>query len=81
MFTWSPPEFVIEFMSGRFFSSISQNGSNGDTGSTLAITEDKENNILYGHNMGFRDATNLNESDNSREDVYYSSEVLTAGRP
>ncbi|KAG2229510.1 hypothetical protein INT48_004344, partial [Thamnidium elegans] len=85
MFTWSPPAFVIEFMSGRFFSSLSQKSHHqdaGDTGSTFAITkDDKENNSSFGHHQELeqytRDTINVNDLEKSRTNMYYSRNPTT----
>lgn len=89
MFTWSPPGFVIEFMSGRFFGSLSQKSHRqdaGDTGSTFAITTDaKENDSSFGDHQELEQYTrnNMNENDleNPRSNMYYSRNPTTIARP
>ncbi|KAI9248120.1 hypothetical protein EDC94DRAFT_625171 [Helicostylum pulchrum] len=89
MFTWSPPRFVIEFMSGRFFSSLSQKSHSqgaGDTGSTFAITTDaKENGSSFGDNQELEQYTrnniNVNDLENPRANMYYPRNPTAMVRP
>ncbi|CAO3617833.1 unnamed protein product [Mucor hiemalis] len=87
MFTWSPPKLVIEYMSGRFFSGIShkENVNNINSFSAFAIDESKDNRISNGHyqtsGQKYTRDNHVDDSDCTREDIFYSSNVAIVTKP
>jgi hypothetical protein len=78
MFTWSPPTFIITYMSDKFLSGLSFSHKD-ENGSTFTMTEPtKENNISFGHNQASQKYTQdsaIDDLESAKEDVFYSSNV------